>query len=173
MARTRKGAVGRENMIVLCVCLVLLTAWSLGRTLRPGVRKAEGASGHPESMTEVLEPDAEEYLAWLADRHWPHDEYLDLERQWLAGLDALGEGPAPGPYLGPPPCPGCHRHGEDVWPCRMCGRLLHAACGHGMRRRRVPRPYRTRDMQAEVVIAEWICTNCSSVVGLDLDENLS
>ncbi|SEG92594.1 hypothetical protein SAMN04489712_13443 [Thermomonospora echinospora] len=131
---------------------------------RPARREAQASARYPESMTAVLEPEAEEYLAWLADRHWPADEYLDLEREWLAELD-----PADLPAVRP--CPGCRRHDEDVWPCRMCGLLLHSGCGHGMRRRRVGRPYQTRDMQAEAVIAEWICTNCSSVVGLDLDES--
>jgi hypothetical protein len=38
-----------------------------------------------------------------------------------------------------------------------------------MRRRQVAEPYRTRDMDSEAVIAEWVCTNCSSVVALDVD----
>ncbi|POM23400.1 hypothetical protein BTM25_45530 [Actinomadura rubteroloni] len=45
---------------------------------------------HPESLTAVLGPGDEEYLAWLAAEHWPEDEYLDLERSWRArdGEDA-------------------------------------------------------------------------------------
>jgi hypothetical protein len=149
----------------------VIVLWVLGALLAMlGVRalRREPAAppGHPESMTHVLGPGEEEYLAWLAYHHWPHDEYLDLERHWqteLDGNDPLDELPVP------VSCPGCRREDEDVWPCRMCGRLLHSGCGHGMRRRRVHRPYRTRDMNAEAVIAEWICTNCSSVVGLDVD----
>jgi hypothetical protein len=157
-----EGRHRREDMIVLSMFVAIFATWLIVTARRPAGRGAERSVGHPESMVEVLEPEAEEYLAWLADRHWPADEYLDLERDWRAELDPAGL---------PEPCPGCRRHDEDVWPCRMCGRLLHSGCGHGMRRRRVDDPYRTRDMQAEAVIAEWICTNCSSVVGLDLDED--
>ncbi|WP_019634368.1 hypothetical protein [Actinomadura atramentaria] len=39
---------------------------------------------YPESLTAVLDPADEEYLAWLAAHHWPDDEYLDLERSWQA-----------------------------------------------------------------------------------------
>ncbi|GAA2073363.1 hypothetical protein GCM10009780_06540 [Actinomadura alba] len=124
--------------------------------------------GHPESLTATLEPAAEEYLAWLADHHWPNDEYLDLEHDWEFGLDTTGP-PAERPSAEPSACPRCLRPDEDVWPCRTCARLLHSACGHGMRRRLVFPPYRTRDMQSEAVIAEWICTDCSSVVALDVD----
>lgn len=42
---------------------------------------------HPESLTTVLGPGDEEYLAWLADHHWPGDEYLDLEQEWLNEID--------------------------------------------------------------------------------------
>ncbi|MEU8120301.1 hypothetical protein AB0C21_16470 [Spirillospora sp. NPDC049024] len=35
--------------------------------------------GHPESMTAELDPDDEEYLAFVADELWPDDEYLELE----------------------------------------------------------------------------------------------
>ncbi|ACY98203.1 hypothetical protein Tcur_2651 [Thermomonospora curvata DSM 43183] len=147
---------------MLLAFVVMLATWFVTAVCRSG-RRQDGGGGHPESMTKVLEPEDEEYLAWLADRHWPADEYLDLERQWRAELAIEG---MPDPH----PCPGCRRREEDVWPCRMCGLLLHAGCGHGMRKRRVVRPYRTRDMQAEAVIAEWICVNCSSVVALDLDQ---
>ncbi|WP_116025264.1 hypothetical protein [Thermomonospora umbrina] len=152
-------------MIVVFVCVAVLAAWLVVTARRVGARRlGERSGGYPESMTEVLEPDAEEYLAWLADRHWPADEYLDMEREWREEYDPAG---LPEAHR----CPGCQERGEDVWPCRMCGLLLHSGCGHGMRRRRVHRPYQTRDMQAEAVIAEWICTNCSSVVGLDLDHD--
>ncbi|MGH3390386.1 MAG: hypothetical protein ACRDOO_16080, partial [Actinomadura sp.] len=142
---------------------------------------------HPESLTAVLDPAAEEYLAWLADHHWPFDEYLDLERGWRSDVDrhaARGgqtdldrqvdrdcqaglEAYEPAPIRST--CPQCLRHSDDVWPCWTCGRLLHSACGHGLRRRSVRRPYRTRDMNAEAVTAEWICTDCSCVVGLDVE----
>jgi hypothetical protein len=130
--------------------------------------RAREPDGHPESLTATLEPAAEEYLAWLADHHWPNDEYLELERDVEPGL-----APSTPPYeprpSEPSACPRCLCPGEDVWPCRTCARLLHSACGHGMRRRPVSPPYRTRDMQSEAVIAEWICTDCSSVVALDVD----
>jgi hypothetical protein len=120
-----------------------------------------GPYGHPESMTAHLASGAEEYLAWLADHHWPDDEYLDLERGWQAEID--------GTYEDGPVCPGCRRPGHDVWPCHECGMLMHSTCGYGMRRRKIARPYRTRDMSSESVIAEWRCNRCTSVVGLDVD----
>ncbi|MEU5879055.1 hypothetical protein [Spirillospora sp. NPDC047279] len=120
---------------------------------------------HPESLTAVLEPGDEEYLAWLADHHWPGDEYLDLELEWLNELGGL-ESPD---LTAAPPCPRCERRREDVWPCPQCGRLLHSSCGHGMRRRRVEQPYRTHGTNSEAVIAEWVCTGCTTVVGLDVD----
>jgi hypothetical protein len=150
--------------LVALLALGRLAIWRRGPR-EPAAPPAHG--GHPESMTAVLEPGAEEYLAWLAYHHWPHDEYLDLEHDWQTELDSADTLAEP---VQTATCPGCHQEGEDVWPCRMCGQVLHSACGHGMRRRRVARPYRTRDMNAEAVIAEWLCTNCSSVVGLDTDD---
>lgn len=124
---------------------------------------ADLAWQHPESMTANLAAGAEEYLAWLADHHWPEDEYLDLERGWQSDLDPLGT------YDDRPVCPSCHRPGDDVWPCHECGLMMHSSCGHGMRRKKITKPYRTRDMGAESVIAEWRCSRCESVVGLDVD----
>jgi hypothetical protein len=118
---------------------------------------------HPESMTANLAGDAEEYLAWLADHHWPDDEYLDLERGWRTDLDPFGA------HDDDPVCPGCRRPGDDVWPCHECGLMMHSSCGYGMRRKKINKPYRTRDMGAESVIAEWLCNRCTSVVGLDVD----
>lgn len=117
---------------------------------------------HPESLTAILDPAAEEFLAWLADHHWPGDEYLEIEWEWRSenGSPEVDDRSA---------CPQCRRHGDDVWPCRKCGQTLHSSCGHGLRRRRVAQPYRTRDMNAEAVIAEWLCTGCTAVVGLDVD----
>jgi hypothetical protein len=118
---------------------------------------------HPESMTANLAADAEEYLAWLADHHWPEDEYIDLERGWRSDLDPFGT------YEDGPVCPGCRRPGNDVWPCHECGLMMHSTCGYGMRRTKIAKPYRTRDMGAESVVAEWRCNRCASVVGLDVD----
>lgn len=148
----------------------LLGLLTLLATARRGRRRPRPEDGHPESLTAVLGPGDEEYLAWLADHHWPGDEYLDLESEWLAELDPLGpDAPEPaGPYESPR-CPQCGLRREDVWPCPTCGRLLHSSCGHGMRRRRVDRPYRTRATHSEAVVAEWICTGCACVVGLDVD----
>jgi hypothetical protein len=120
--------------------------------------RSPSAPEYPESMTTVLDPESEEYLAWLADHHWPDDEYLDLEREWRAEIEPLYQ-----------ECPGCAKRGDDVWPCPRCGLLVHSNCGHGMRRRKIAKPYRTRDMGAESVVAEWICLRCDSVVGLDVD----
>ncbi|WP_067824077.1 hypothetical protein [Actinomadura kijaniata] len=128
---------------------------------------ATGPEEYPESMTAVLEPDAEEYLAWLADYHWPCDEYLDLELRWRHELDPFGT-PDPAET---PQCPQCLLRLEDVWPCHQCGRLLHSSCGHGMRRREVEHPYRSHAAGFEAVIAEWICTGCTSVVGLDVGDD--
>ncbi|MFL6051538.1 MAG: hypothetical protein ACJ72W_01280 [Actinoallomurus sp.] len=124
---------------------------------------APDPNGYPESMTAVLPPGDEEYLAWLADHHWPGDEYLDLERGWRAELQSITI------EHDEPVCPGCERPGNDVWPCPNCGLLVHSTCGHGMRRRKIAKPYRTRDMGAESVIAEWVCRRCASIVGLDVD----
>jgi hypothetical protein len=136
-------------------------------TLIPAIAKrrrsaAEAAWRHPESMTAHLAADAEEYLAWLADHHWPDDEYLDLEHDWRVDLDPLRA-------YDEPVCPGCRRTGHDVWPCHECGLMMHSTCGYGMRRKKISKPYRTRDMGAESVIAEWLCERCASVVGLDVD----
>ncbi|WP_329521359.1 hypothetical protein [Spirillospora sp. NBC_01491] len=147
--------------------LTLLAAARHGARRRPGPNggPAPEPDGHPESLTAVLESGAEEYLAWLADHHWPGDEYLDLEQDWLHEFDLAGiPDPADSPL-----CPQCGLRREDVWPCPQCGRLLHSSCGHGMRRRRVDRPYRTHGSNPEAVIAEWLCTGCTSVVGLDVD----
>ncbi|WP_034487327.1 hypothetical protein [Actinomadura oligospora] len=124
------------------------------------------AGGHPESLTAELEPAAEEYLAWLADHHWPADDYLDLEQQWRHELGMLD-------LTEVPHCPSCLLRREDVWPCPRCGRLLHSSCGHGMRRRPVAEPYRALGLgsEPEAVVAEWICTGCASVVGLDVEND--
>jgi hypothetical protein len=119
---------------------------------------------YPESLTAILPPEDEEYLAWLADLCWPEDEYFELEEEWREELEAG----FPIDDTGHATCPGCLRRSVDVWPCGTCGRLLHTACGTGMRQRPVTR-YRTRDMEGEEVVAEWICTNCESVVGLDTE----
>ncbi|MFC9975854.1 hypothetical protein ACFVH6_33695 [Spirillospora sp. NPDC127200] len=130
----------------------------------PSDSPGSDAPGHPESLTAVLEPEAEEYLAWLADYHWPADEYLELEEHWRHELDPFGT-PDPAEI---PLCPQCRLRREDVWPCPHCGRLLHSSCGHGMRRRRVDRPYQTWMSDSEAVVAEWLCTGCATVVGLDV-----
>ncbi|MCW2948861.1 MAG: hypothetical protein JWR24_5578 [Actinoallomurus sp.] len=149
-------------VIVPLVVLSLLPVWM---SRRRGGASARAGGGYPESMTAYLASDAEEYLAWLADHHWPDDEYLELERHWRVELDPFGvHGIA-----GCPVCPGCRRPGDDVWPCHECGLLMHSSCGYGMRRRKIARPYRTRDMRSESVIAEWLCNRCASVVGLDVD----
>ncbi|MCW2899468.1 MAG: hypothetical protein JWO67_1733 [Streptosporangiaceae bacterium] len=135
---------------------------------RPQPTRTPEQDRYLESLTASLEAGAEEYLAWLADHHWPGDEYLDLERDWRAESGAA-EPAADHAGAGRSACPGCLGPSKDVWPCRTCGRLLHHACGHGMRRRLVRRPYRTRDMDSESVIAEWVCTDCAAVVALDVD----
>jgi hypothetical protein len=144
--------------------LTLLATARHGRR-RPRSDRPGSDDEHPESLTTVLGPGDEEYLAWLADHHWPGDEYLDLEHDWLEEL-AFGE---PAGRYEAPLCPCCGLRREDVWPCPTCGRILHSSCGHGMRRRAVERPYRTHATNSEAVIAEWICTGCTSVVGLDVD----
>jgi hypothetical protein len=69
--------------VILVLVLVSLTGLlCAGRAvrLRPGAQTdASEPRGHPESMTAVLDPGDEEYLAWLADQLWPEDEYMDLE----------------------------------------------------------------------------------------------
>ncbi len=144
---------------------VLLGLLTLLAGARRGRRQDRSPDAHPESLTAVLDPGDEEYLAWLADHHWPADEYLDLEHEWRGELDLS----VPSEDYESPLCPQCNLRREDVWPCPQCGRLLHSSCGHGMRRRRVNRPYRTHGTNPEAVIAEWICTGCTSVVGLDVD----
>jgi hypothetical protein len=143
--------------------LALLTLVPVMAVRRRSQEPADLVGRHPESMTANLAADAEEYLAWLADHHWPEDEYLDLERGWRSDLDPVGA------YDDRPVCPGCHRHGDDVWPCHECGLMMHSSCGYGMRRKKIAKPYRTRDMGTESVIAEWRCNRCESIVGLDVD----
>jgi hypothetical protein len=161
----------RSNVIAIAavaIALALLARCLVWRRRPPEPLR----QGHPESMTAVLEGGAEEYLARLAYELWPEDEYLDLEEDWRAEL-----GPADEPYdhehehedaHNRAACPRCRTRGADVWPCLGCGRLLHSACGHGMRRRPVAEPYRTQDMGYEAVVAEWVCVGCSSVVALDV-----
>jgi hypothetical protein len=148
-------------MIIPLALLSLVPLLSARR--RDAAAESRAGWGHPESMTAHLASESEEYLAWLADHHWPDDEYLDLERGWQAELDPAGS------YEDGPVCPGCHRPGHDVWPCHECGMTMHAACRYGMRRTKIARPYRTRDMSTESVVAEWRCNRCTSVVGLDVD----
>lgn len=150
----------------MIVSIVILPLALLTLVPVMATRRRNGCGGswrHPESMTANLATDAEEYLAWLADRHWPDDDYLDLERGWRSELGL------PGAYHDHPVCPGCRCPGDDVWPCHECGAIMHSRCGHGMRRKKIAKPYRTRDMAAESVIAEWLCLRCTSVVGLDVD----
>ncbi|MBW8485579.1 hypothetical protein [Actinomadura parmotrematis] len=128
----------------------------------PAAATAAAAPAHPESLSAVLAPGEEEYLAWLADHHWPADEYLDLERDWL--LEEGGPHPRDTPL-----CPRCRLRREDVWPCPRCGRLLHSSCGHGMRRSPLERPYRTHGAGPEAVVGEWRCTGCTELVRLDVD----
>ncbi|GAA2417458.1 hypothetical protein GCM10010191_30100 [Actinomadura vinacea] len=165
-------ATGLAASVLLGLLMLLATARrEPGRSPTPAITPAAAPADHPESLTAVLEPDSEEYLAWLADHHWPADEYLDLELEWRNELAAT-ELPDPFELTVPyetPQCPQCRLHREDVWPCPQCGRLLHSSCGHGMRRRRLAHPYRTQATNPEAVIAEWICTGCMSVVGLDVD----
>jgi hypothetical protein len=163
------GLLGRDDERRLMIVSVVILPLAL-LTLVPvmAARRRESVSKgsarrHPESMTAHLAADAEEYLAWLADHHWPDDEYLDLERGWRSELDPFGTDEDRSV------CPGCHRHGNDVWPCHECGLLMHSTCGYGMRRKKISKPYRTRDMVSESVIAEWRCSRCTSVVGLDVD----
>lgn len=149
-------------MIVSIVILPLALLTLIPAIARRRRSAAEAGRRYPESMTAHLAAGAEEYLAWLADHHWPDDEYLDLERGWRVDLDPLTA-------YDEPVCPGCRRPGHDVWPCHECGLMMHSTCGYGMRRRKISKPYRTRDMGAESVIAEWLCERCASVVGLDVD----
>jgi hypothetical protein len=149
------------SILILPLFVLSIVPVCLVRRYRAASESAE--DGHPESMTANLAADAEEYLAWLADRAWPDDEYLDLEREWRSEMD-------PYDIFDPAPtCPGCRRPGDDVWPCHECGLLMHSTCGYGMRRKKIARPYRTRDMASEMVVAEWRCNRCTSVVGLDVD----
>ncbi|MBX6769910.1 MAG: hypothetical protein IRY90_22620 [Actinomadura rubrobrunea] len=89
-------------MVILLVSLTCLL-WA-GRWIRPAARRRvpppapptpgapDGIHGHPESMTAVLDPADEEYLAWLADHLWPEDEYLDVELGLSDGEEEAGGG---------------------------------------------------------------------------------
>jgi rubredoxin len=164
--RSHGHILGRGLVIVAVVILPLavLSLVQFWMIRRQGAAPARAASEYPESMTAHLAADAEEYLAWLADHHWPDDEYLDLENGWRVEYDPFDRGTE-----GCPVCPGCSLPGRDVWPCPECGMLVHSSCGYGMKRRKIAKPYRTRDMGSESVIAEWRCNRCASVVGLDVD----
>lgn len=147
---------------IVILPLALLTLVPVMAVCRRSDLQGGAAWPHPESMTANLAAGAEEYLAWLADHHWPDDEYLELERGWRVELDPLSA-------YDDPICPSCRRPGSDVWPCHECGLMMHSSCGYGMRRKKIAKPYRTRDMGSESVIAEWLCERCASVVGLDVD----
>ena len=60
-------ATGLAAAALLGLLTLLATARRAGRRHRP-------RDEHPESLTAVLAPGEEEYLAWLADHHWPGDE---------------------------------------------------------------------------------------------------
>ncbi|WP_433137705.1 hypothetical protein ACQPZ8_35120 [Actinomadura nitritigenes] len=45
----------------------------------PAAPSLDPGGVHPESMTAELDPDDEEYLAFLANELWPEDEYLEPE----------------------------------------------------------------------------------------------
>ncbi|GAA3959492.1 hypothetical protein GCM10023085_47390 [Actinomadura viridis] len=196
LARARRGT-GRSPQPVTgtAVSPDHAPAETPGASAETPVSDPAGPPGeaHPESLTAVLDSTSEEYLAWLADHHWPADEYLDLELEWR---NEFASTELPGPPAGTEPrfpvlrdfadhgdlldcsqpyqtplCPQCRLRREDVWPCPKCGRLLHSTCGHGMRRRRPAHPYRTRATDPEAVTAEWICTGCRSIVGLDVDHD--
>ncbi|GAA4152156.1 hypothetical protein [Actinomadura keratinilytica] len=85
-------------VLVSLACLLLVGRWvrpalsgdRLGAPGRPG--GPDGPGGHPESMTAVLDPADEEYLAWLADHLWPEDEYLDAELEMGDGEEEAGGG---------------------------------------------------------------------------------
>src|SRR4051812_28541949 len=81
-----RGLVIISVVILPLALLTLIPVMAVPRRDLPG----GAASRHPESMTETLAADAEEYLAWLADRHWPDDDYLDLERGWQSDVDPFG-----------------------------------------------------------------------------------
>lgn len=155
-------------IVVLTVALLGGLVGGLGmlRRDRPARSGERGAPDvYPESLTAVLGRGEEEYLAWLAYHHWPEDEYLALEEIWCEEIEAAGD---QGPVA--TVCPRCRHVADDLWPCRTCGRTLHATCGHGMHRRPLARPYRTPDMGTESVTAEWLCTGCRTVIGLDVDQ---
>jgi hypothetical protein len=78
-----KGRCGVVTVLVL-VSLLALLGLSLPNLLRPmpprpAPEPPPDPGTHPESMTAELDPGDEEYLAFLADRLWPDDEYLELE----------------------------------------------------------------------------------------------
>jgi hypothetical protein len=91
--------------------LLVVLAVMVGRNRLPEPPRSQECpqeqGGHPESLTVVLDPHAEEYLAWLADHHWPGDEYLELEWAWRTE----DESPATEDRCA---CPQCLRHGDDV-----------------------------------------------------------
>ncbi|RKS74350.1 hypothetical protein BZB76_2861 [Actinomadura pelletieri DSM 43383] len=76
--------------VLVLVSLAALFGLCLPRLLRPMPHVPSRAPSpdppphgplavHPESMTAELDPADEEYLAFLADRLWPDDEYLEPE----------------------------------------------------------------------------------------------
>ncbi|GAA4058384.1 MULTISPECIES: hypothetical protein [Actinomadura] len=91
-------------MFVVLVLVSLTCLLWAGRWVRPAARPGiplispgglggpDGAGGYPESMTAVLDPADEEYLAWLADHLWPEDEYLDVELGMGDGEEEPGGG---------------------------------------------------------------------------------
>src|SRR5262245_39212016 len=107
--RVERGPEG--SPMIAAIVIVPLAIMSLVQILvsrRRDVTPRRPPRGHPESMTANLASDAEEYLAWLADHHWPDDEYLELERSWQSEFDPLDT------YDDRPVCPGCQRPGHDV-----------------------------------------------------------
>lgn len=85
--------------VLVLVSLVALLGLCMPRLLRPMPPAAPEPADdhasqnvHPESMTAELDPADEEYLAFLADRLWPEDEYLELEHTTDGEEESGGSG---------------------------------------------------------------------------------
>src|SRR3569833_874104 len=95
-----------STVILPLAFLTLVPVMAIRR--RAGAARASGGAAwrHPESMTANLAADTEEYLAWLADHHWPEDKKHNHKHSKQHEID---------PFDVRPVCPGCRQPGHDVW----------------------------------------------------------
>lgn len=70
---------------------------------------------------------------------------------------------------GLPPCKRCGGSGVDVWRCSFCKQVMHVECGLGVEYRKADGPLQVLD--GLPVIGAWYCTGCTTIAGLDQEDD--